>query len=41
MGSRTREGGERGYVGSAVEQVRADSISPVVVVTHPDALTKI
>ena len=41
MGSRTREGGEREYVGSAVEQVSADSRCPVIVITHPDAVSKI
>ena len=41
MGSRTREGGERGYVGSAVEQVSTECFCPVAVVTHPDAVLKI
>jgi nucleotide-binding universal stress UspA family protein len=41
MGSSTKERVERGYAGSAVEQVSARSTSPVVVVTHPDALLKI
>jgi nucleotide-binding universal stress UspA family protein len=40
MGSHTKERGERWYVGSAVEQVSAESLCPVVVVTHPDALLK-
>jgi nucleotide-binding universal stress UspA family protein len=38
MGSRTREGGERAYIGSAVEQVSTECFCPVAVVTHPDAL---
>jgi nucleotide-binding universal stress UspA family protein len=38
MGSRTREEGERTYVGSAVEEVSARSLCPVAIVTHPDAL---
>jgi nucleotide-binding universal stress UspA family protein len=41
MGSRTKEVGERVYVGSAVEQVSTKSACPVTVVTHPDALLKI
>ena len=41
MGSRTREGGERAYVGSAVEEVSARSVCPVAIVTHPDALLKV
>lgn len=41
MGSHTKEKGERGYVGSAVELVSAKCFCPVVVVTHPDALLKI
>jgi nucleotide-binding universal stress UspA family protein len=41
MGSRTKETGERPYVGSAVEQVSAECFCPVAVVTHPDALLKI
>jgi nucleotide-binding universal stress UspA family protein len=40
MGSRTREGGERKYVGSAVEEVSARSLCPVTVVTHPETLLK-
>lgn len=40
MGSHTREGSERPYVGSAVEYVSAESLCPVVVVTHPDAVLK-
>jgi nucleotide-binding universal stress UspA family protein len=40
MGSHTREGSERIYVGSAVEHVSAESLCPVVVVTHPDAVLK-
>ena len=40
MGSHTREGGERGYVGSAVERVSSECFCPVAVVTHPDALSK-
>jgi nucleotide-binding universal stress UspA family protein len=40
MGSHTREKGERWYVGSAVEQVSAQSFCPVAVITHPDALLK-
>jgi nucleotide-binding universal stress UspA family protein len=41
MGSHTREKGERWYVGSAVEQVSANSFCPVTVITHPDALLKV
>ena len=41
MGSHTREKGERWYVGSAVEQVSANSSCPVAVITHPDALLKV
>jgi len=41
MGSHTREKGERWYVGSAVEQVSAQSFCPVAVITHPDALLKV
>lgn len=41
MGSRTRETGEKPYVGSAVEQVSARCSCPVAVVTHPDAVAKI
>jgi nucleotide-binding universal stress UspA family protein len=41
MGSCTREGSERAYIGSAVEQVSAESFCPVVVVTHADAVSKI
>ena len=41
MGSRTKEGGERPYVGSAVEQVSAECFCPVVVVTHAEAVSKI
>jgi len=41
MGSHTREKGERWYVGSAVEQVSAKSVCPVVVVTYPEALPKV
>ena len=40
MGSRTREGDERGYIGSAVEQVSTECFCPVAVVTHPDTLSK-
>jgi len=40
MGSHTREKGEKWYVGSAVEQVSAESLCPVAVVTHPDAVLK-
>jgi len=40
MGSHTTEKGERVYVGSAVEQVSANSVCPVAVVTHPDAVLK-
>jgi len=40
MGSRTKERVEKGYVGSAVEIVSAESSCPVAVVTHPDALVK-
>jgi nucleotide-binding universal stress UspA family protein len=41
MGSRTKEGRERAYLGSAVDQVSAESLCPAVVVTHPDALLKL
>jgi nucleotide-binding universal stress UspA family protein len=41
MGSHTKEGGERAYVGSAVEQVSAECFCPVVVVTHAEAVSKI
>jgi nucleotide-binding universal stress UspA family protein len=41
MGSHTREKSERWYVGSAVEQVSAQSFCPVAVITHPDALLKV
>jgi nucleotide-binding universal stress UspA family protein len=41
MGSRTKERGQRAYLGSAVDQVSAESLCPVVVVTHPDALSKL
>jgi nucleotide-binding universal stress UspA family protein len=41
MGSRSKEGGEKPYIGSAVEQVSADRTFPVIVVTHPDALMKL
>jgi len=40
-GSRTKESGERPYMGSAVEQVSAQSSCPVIVVTHPEAVSKI
>lgn len=40
MGSHTKEKGERGYVGSAVEQVSAKSFCPVTVITHPGAVLK-
>jgi len=40
-GSRTRESGGRPYVGSAVEQVSAQSVCPVIVVTHADAVSKL
>jgi nucleotide-binding universal stress UspA family protein len=40
MGSRTKEADKRVYVGSAVEHVSAESLCPVAVVTHPDALAK-
>jgi nucleotide-binding universal stress UspA family protein len=40
MGSRTKEEGKRMYVGSAVEQVSANSSCPVAVITHPDAVLK-
>ena len=41
MGSHTKETGERPYVGSAVENVSGQSVCPVIIVTHPDALFKI
>jgi len=41
MGSRTKEVDKRVYVGSAVEHVSAESLCPVAVVTHPDALAKL
>jgi len=41
MGSRSKESGERPYVGSAVEFVSADRTFPVIVITHPDAIMKI
>jgi nucleotide-binding universal stress UspA family protein len=41
MGSCSREGSERAYVGSAVEQVSAESFCPVVVVTHAEAVSKL
>ncbi|NWF52968.1 MAG: universal stress protein [Nitrospirae bacterium] len=41
MGSHTRDESERVYVGSAVEHVSAESLCPVVIVTHPDAVLKI
>jgi nucleotide-binding universal stress UspA family protein len=40
MGSHTKERGEKGYVGSAVEHVSAGSSCPVAVVTSRDALLK-
>jgi nucleotide-binding universal stress UspA family protein len=40
MGSHTKDKADRWYVGSAVEQVSARSICPVVVVTKPSALSK-
>ena len=41
MDSRSKERGEKPYIGSAVEQVSADRTFPVIVVTHPDALMKL
>ncbi|MGB9715768.1 MAG: universal stress protein [Thermodesulfovibrionales bacterium] len=41
MGSHTKETGERPYIGSAVEKVSGQSVCPVIIVTHPDALSKI
>jgi nucleotide-binding universal stress UspA family protein len=41
MGSCSREGTERAYVGSAVEHVSAGSFCPVVVVTHAEAISKL
>jgi nucleotide-binding universal stress UspA family protein len=41
MGSCTREGSERAYIGSAVEHVSADSLCPVIVVTHEEAVSKL
>jgi len=41
MGSSTKDGGEKAYVGSTVEQVSAQSSCPVAVITHPDAVLKI
>lgn len=41
MGSHTREGSERPYIGSAVEHVSAESFCPVIVVTHAEAVSKI
>ena len=40
MGSHTTVEDMRRYVGSAVEEVRAKSLCPVAVVTHPEAFTK-
>jgi nucleotide-binding universal stress UspA family protein len=41
MGSHTKEEGEKAYVGSAVEMVSAGSRCPVLVVTHPDAVSRV
>jgi nucleotide-binding universal stress UspA family protein len=41
MGSHTTEEDERLYVGSTVEEVTAQCLCPVVVVTHPDLFPKI
>jgi len=41
MGSHTKETVERPYVGSAVENVSGQSVCPVIIVTHPDALFKL
>jgi nucleotide-binding universal stress UspA family protein len=40
-GSRTRESEDRPYIGSAVEQVSAQSFCPVIVVTHSEAVSKL
>jgi len=40
MGSHTREISGGSYMGSAVDQVGARCMCPVVVVTHPDAIAK-
>ena len=40
MGSHTKEKDKKWYIGSAVEQVSLRAASPVVVVTHPEAVVK-
>ncbi len=40
MGSHTKEKDKKWYIGSAVEQVSLRAASPVMVVTHPEAVVK-
>ena len=41
MGSCSKDRGTKAYIGSAVDEVSAQSSCPVIVVTHPDAVLKL